>query len=133
MPKKIPKKYVPSSLTPSDKKKQIDSIKKGTPRPKLKSFTSKRSSHVEKFEKMYGYKVTNKSKINQELLSNKGQELVLNKGRAAYYSGGSRPNQTPSSWAYARMASALTGGKSAEVDKSILKKYGKGKIKKKYN
>ena len=46
------KKYVPSSLTPADKKKQVESIKRKTERPKLKSAPpSKRSSHVVKFEK----------------------------------------------------------------------------------
>ena len=55
--KKIPKKYIPKSLTPEDKKKQIKSIKEKTDRPKVKSFTSKRSSLVEKFEKKYGTKI----------------------------------------------------------------------------
>ncbi len=50
-PKKIPEQYAPKSLTPSDRKKQIKSIKEGKDRPKVKSFKSKRSSWVEKFEK----------------------------------------------------------------------------------
>jgi hypothetical protein len=47
---------------------------------------------------------------------------ILKKGEGAYYSSGSRPNQTPQSWAHARLGSALTGGPSSRVDFSILKK-----------
>jgi hypothetical protein len=46
----------------------------------------------------------------------------VKKGEGAYYSSGSRPNQTPQSWAYARLASAITGGKASLVDYSILEK-----------
>ena len=38
----------------------------------------------------------------------------------AYYSSGSRPNQTPHSWGIARLASSITGGKAASVDYNIL-------------
>jgi hypothetical protein len=48
--------------------------------------------------------------------------MIVKKGEGAYYSSGSRPNQTPQSWGYARLASALTAGKSAAVDFSILEK-----------
>ena len=41
---------------------------------------------------------------------------IVNKGEGAYYSSGSRPNQTSHSWGYARLASAITGGKAAAVD-----------------
>ena len=40
----------------------------------------------------------------------------------AYYSSGSRPNQTGHSWGIARLASAITSGKSAAVDYDILEK-----------
>ena len=40
----------------------------------------------------------------------------MKKGQGAYYSSGSRPNQSAHSWGYARLASAITGGKSAAVD-----------------
>lgn len=128
----VPKKYLPASLSPEDRKKQLKSIKEGTDRPKLKSAKPKRSTHVIKFEKKYGTKITNKSFINKNLLSFKGQEEIIKKGKAAYRTG-SRPNQTPMSWSLARLASALTGGKAAQIDKDILKKYGKGEIKKKYS
>ena len=45
---------------------------------------------------------------------------ILDKGRGAYYSSGSRPNQTADSWAYARLASSITGGPASAVDYTIL-------------
>ena len=123
----IPKKYVPKSLSPEDRKKQIKSIKEKTDRPKVKSFKSKRSGNVEKFEKKYGYKISNFKKISKEIISQKGIDLIMSKGKGAYYSGGSRPNQTPQSWALARLASVIMGGKARQVDKEVWEKY---KIKK---
>ncbi len=122
-PKKIPKQYVPKSLSPEDKKKQIKSIKEGKDRPKVDSFKSKRSSHVIKFEKRYGKKITDDEWIGKNLLRPTGIKQILKKGAGAYYSSGSRPNQTVASWSRARLASALTGGAAAKVDKDILEKY----------
>jgi len=45
----------------------------------------------------------------------------VKKGEGAYYSSGSRPNQTAQSWGYARLASALTGGPSSVIDYHILR------------
>ena len=117
----VPKKYVPKTLSKEDRKKQVKSIIEGTDRPNVKTFKSKRSPHVEKFEKKFGFKITDKRV--QEIIEPEGIRQILAKGKGAYYSGGSRPNQTPSSWAYARLASALTGGKASKVDKKILDKY----------
>ena len=64
---KIPKQYVPKSLTPADRKKQIKSIKEGKDRPKVDSFKSKRSSWAVKFEKKYGEKITNDAFISKNL------------------------------------------------------------------
>ena len=47
---------------------------------------------------------------------------IVKKGEGAYYSSGSRPNQTPKSWGLARLASAITSGKAAAVDYDIIKK-----------
>jgi hypothetical protein len=47
---------------------------------------------------------------------------IVKKGEGAYYSSGSRPNQTPQSWGLARLASSLTSGKAAAVDYDIIKK-----------
>ena len=127
MTKKIKKEYLPNKLTPSDKKKQIKSIKEKTERPKLKSFQSKRSSWTEKFESKYGFKITNDSKISKEIISKTGINKILDRGMAAYYNSGSRPNQTPFSWARARLASVILKGPAYKVDKDIYEKY---KIKK---
>ena len=119
----LPKKYV-AGLSKEDKKKQVKSIKEGKDRPKLKSAPpSKRSSHVEKFEKKYGYKITNDSRISKEIISKTGIDQILSKGRGAYYSQGSRPNTTPTQWARARLASVIMGGKARQVDKAIWEKY----------
>ena len=46
---------------------------------------------------------------------------IVKKGMGAYYSSGSRPNQTAQSWGRARLASAITGGPSSKVDIHELK------------
>jgi len=115
--------YVPSTLTKKDKEKQIKSIKNKTDRPKVDSFKSKRSSWVSKFEKKYGTKITDKKFINANILKTRGQNLILEKGMAAYYSSGSRPNQTKFSWSLARLASVIMNGKARKVDESIWLKY----------
>ena len=121
----LPKKYV-KGLSKEDKKKQVESIRKGTDRPKLKSAPpSKRSSHVVKFEKKYGYKITNDARISKEIISKTGIDKILSKGRGAYYSAGSRPNVSPAQWARARLASVIMGGKARQVDKDIWNKYKK--------
>lgn len=119
----IPKKYLPKGLSPADRKKQLESIKKGTDRPKVKSVKSRKSSWVVKFEKKYNKKITNKDFIDKNILKKKGQDEILSKGRGAYYSGGSRPNQTAESWALARLASVIMNGKARTVDKKIWDKY----------
>lgn len=124
-PKKTNPKYVPKSLSAADKKKQIKSIKDKTDRPKLKSYTSKRSSWSKKFEDKYNTKITDKTFINKNIISNAGIEKILLKGKGAYYSSGSRPNQTAFSWAYARLASVIMGGPARKVDKDIWNKYKK--------
>jgi hypothetical protein len=47
---------------------------------------------------------------------------IVSKGQGAYFSSGSRPNQTAQSWGLARLASALTSGKAAAVDFDIIDK-----------
>jgi len=119
----INKEYVPDSLTAKDKVKQINSIKSGTDRPKLKSATTKRSSHVVKFEKKYGYKINELGKIYKNIISKTGTDKIIEKGMGAYYSSGSRPNVSARSWAYARLASVIMNGGARKVDKDIWDKY----------
>ena len=125
--KKIPEKYT-ERLSRRDRTKQKKNLiksrkmyKKGVyvDRPKLKSYPKKKSNHIVKFEKRYNHKITDKDFIDKHILSKKGQNQILKKGRGAYYSSGSRPNQSSSSWAYARLASVITGGKARKVDNKI--------------
>ena len=125
MPPKINKKYVPDTLTKKDKEKQIKSIKDKKERPKLDSFKSKRSSLVERFEKKYGYKISKLSRISKEIISKKGIDLIIKKGQGAYYSSGSRPNQTAQSWALARLAGVIMNSPARKVDIKIWDKYKK--------
>jgi len=122
--KKINPKYVPKSLSESDKKKQIKSIKEGKDRPKT-DYKTKRSSHVVAFEKKYGEKITNDSFISKNIISKTGIDEILSKGRGAYYSAGSRPNVSATQWARARLASVIMGGPARKVDQKIWDKYKK--------
>jgi len=114
---KYSKKYIPKSLTKKDKEKQAKSILKGTKRPKLKSFKSKKSSYTEKFHKKYGKKSL--EWIYKNIIKRKQAQAILNKGRGAYYSSGSRPNQTPQSWSRARLYSVIMGGAARKIDKKL--------------
>lgn len=116
----VPANYL-KGLKGEDRKKQIKSFFEGKDRPKT-DFKSKRSGYVKKFEDKYKTKITDKDFIHKNIITNKGQELILSKGRGAYYTG-SRPNQTASSWAYARLASVIVGGPARKIDKDIWVKY----------
>ena len=125
--RKIPRKYT-ARLSRRDKSKQKKNLiksrkmyKKGiyVDRPKLKSSPKKRSQWIVKFEKRYNRKITDKNFIDKNIISKKGQNKILSKGKGAYYSSGSRPNQTSSGWAYARLASVIMGGKARKVDNDI--------------
>ncbi len=126
--KKIPKKYV-GTLKGEEKKKQVKSIVEGTTRPKT-SAKSRKSTWTVKFDKKYGEELESmkggKSKRNIAKVTGipfKAIDEVFKKGEAAYYTGGSRPNQTPQSWAYARVYSYILGGGARKVDKEITEKY----------
>ena len=120
----IPERYAPRSLSWSDRVKQLKSIREGTDRPKV-DYPHKRSKWVARFEARYGHKITDSSFIAKSILSKKGQDEILAKGKAAYYTSGSRPNVTATQWAYARLASVILGGKARNIDKSIWDKYRK--------
>jgi hypothetical protein len=84
--------------------------------------TYRRSSHAVKFEKCYGFKVTDLKKVKAKF-SDTDVDGILAKGRAAYASG-SRPNRYGragvESWSYARLASVLTKNKALLVDKDLV-------------
>ncbi len=128
---KFPTRYLPSLLTIKDKVKQTQMLQKSQKlykqgkyytRKQVPSFKSKPSKHLENARRIY--KVQNVLP-NAELARVTGCSIdalnkIVKKGEGAYFSSGSRPNQTAQSWGYARLASAITGGKSAAVDYKIL-------------
>lgn len=118
----VPKSYVPDTLKGEDRKKQIKSIFEGKVRPKTKA-PVKRSNWTTKFEKKYGHKINDKTFIHKNIITRTGQEKIIKKGMGAYYSSGSRPNQTPMSWGLARLASVILNGPSRKIDKNIWNKY----------
>lgn len=133
-----PKRYT-AGLNKKDKekqKKQLDKstsdYKKGkfTGRKKLSSFKPKPSSFVEQVKKKTGIgmnfdkladKLTRTDKRKKELKT--AFDEIASKAKGAYFSSGSRPNQTPASWGKGRVASVLVGGKSRNIDKKIVEKY----------
>lgn len=130
---KVPIRYLPFRLTKKDKQKQLKMLIKSRKmykknkyytREKISSFKSKPSKHLRNARKIYGIEKITPSK---ELAKATGCSLdalqqIVKKGEGAYYSSGSRPNQTAQSWGLARLASSITAGKSAAVDYNILEK-----------
>ena len=131
---KIPETYLPKTLSKKDRKTQMKMLKqsrknyregKYTSRKKLKSFKSKVSPHIIKAREVYGVEEVKPSKKLSKATgcSIKGLRQIVKKGMGAYYSSGSRPGQTGHSWGYARLGSAITGGKSAAVDFHVLEEH----------
>lgn len=120
----LPKKYVPKSLTPSQKQKQVESIREKRNRPKLKGVKTRKSKWTTKAEK-YFKGDTSLSNISKTLgVSKTGLLKIIIKGEGAYYSAGSRPNVSARQWGYVRMFSVLFGGKARyNQDKDIVEKY----------
>jgi len=127
----IPKKYLPQKLSKKDYNVQRKALIQSKSdymqgvyktRPQLKSYTSKTSKHVTRAKKLYNIDSVTPSRklVTKTGCSMNALHAIIKKGQGAYYSGGSRPSQTASSWGHARLASALTGGKSAAVDYKIL-------------
>lgn len=129
--RKIPRRYVPKSLSEADKKKQIKSIKEQTIRPQLKSAKSRRSKWTVLFDKEYGDRLDKmkgkRSKRNIAKITGipfKAIDEVYKKATGAYFSSGSRPNQSPQSWSLGRVYSYIMGNeKVRKIDKAITEKY----------
>jgi hypothetical protein len=90
----------------------------------VSSYKNKKSSHISDANRIYNIKNITP---NQELVQKTGCKLsalkqIVKKGEGAYFSSGSRPNQTAQSWGLARLASSLTAGKAAAVDFDIISK-----------
>jgi hypothetical protein len=130
---KFPIRYVPKNLTRKDKQKQINMLLKSKKlykknkyytRKKISSYKNVKSNHIVNARKIYNIQNITP---NRELSLKTGCTIsalqkIVKKGEGAYYSSGSRPNQTPQSWGLARLASAITAGKAAAVDYDILAK-----------
>ena len=130
----VPQRYIPKTLTRKDKKKQEKNLRKSRKlykkkiyfsRPKVKSFKSRKSNHLRRARELYNIEnmTPNEELAKKTKCSVEGLEKIVNKGRGAYYSSGSRPNQTAESWGLARLASSLTGGNASIVDYHILKEH----------
>lgn len=130
---KVQMRYIPKHLSLKDKQKQKQMLLSSKKlykqhqyytRKKLPSYKNKKSRHIIEAKKIYNIDSISPSK---ELSKKTGCSIdalnkIVKKGEGAYYSSGSRPNQTPQSWGIARLASALTAGKAAAVDYDILEK-----------
>ena len=130
---KVVLRYVPRTLTRKDKRAQLKMLTKSRAlykkrkyytRKRVASFSSKKSKFITRAQKIYN---VNKIGATPELAratgcSRAALAKIINKGQGAYYSSGSRPNQTAQSWGNARLASAITAGKAAAVDYGILEK-----------
>jgi hypothetical protein len=130
---KVPVRYLPFSLKKKDKKKQKRMLlksrrlyKKGIyyTRKRIDSYPSKTSIHIMNARKLYKIKSIKPSKELAKATgcSLKTLEKIVEKGEGAYFSSGSRPNQTAQSWGIARLASSITSGKSAAIDYDLLEK-----------
>jgi hypothetical protein len=140
MKKLVNLKYLPKTLSKKDKKKQFSMITKSRKlykknkfyiRKNIKSFKAKPSNHVINAKKMYNVtKIGATNELSKKTgCSKSALKQIIQKGEGAYYSSGSRPNQTPQSWGIARLASSLTAGKAGAVDYNILLKGCKPKSK----
>tara|TARA_R100001509_G_scaffold87457_5_gene49802 strand:+ start:2831 stop:3298 length:468 start_codon:yes stop_codon:yes gene_type:complete len=126
----IPKRYLPDTLKGKDRTAQIKSIFEEKDRPKTK-VKSRKSKYTAKFDKTYGEALDlmkgKRSKKNIAKITGipfKAIDEVYKKGEGAYYSSGSRPNQTPQSWARGRLYAYIMGGaKVRKADADITKKY----------
>jgi len=126
-------RYLPAQLTAKDKKKQAQMLLRSKrlykkheyyTRKPLSSYKNKTSKHIQNAQKIYKIQ---KITPSNELAKKTGCSLsalnqIVRKGEGAYFSSGSRPNQTAQSWGLARLASSITAGKAAAVDYSILDK-----------
>ena len=127
----VPVKYLPKRLSKKDKAKQKKQLKKSRAaykkgiyinRKPLTSFKHPKSQHIINAEKIYK---VNKIVINNSLAKKTGCSIkalnkIVKKGQGAFFSSGSRPNQTAHSWGIARLASSISGGKAAAIDYNIL-------------
>jgi hypothetical protein len=131
--RRIPQNYVPQHLSTKSRGKATSELKKSRraykegkyhTRKKIAGFKSRKTSWASKAAELYGLdknkpisilELSKKTKCKRSAL-----DKIVKKGQGAYYSAGSRPNQTAHSWGKARLYSAVSGGPAAKVDAAIL-------------
>ena len=127
----VQRRYIPKMLSARDKKTLRKELKRSRSsygkskyytRKKVASFKTKPSKHVVNAKSIYTVDnvLPSKELADKTGCSIDALERIMKKGQGAYFSSGSRPNQTGHSWGVARLASGITGGKAAAVDYSIL-------------
>ena len=132
---KINKKYY-NHLSQKDTVKQLAMIEKSRKMYKKGKYFSRKklnypvkvSPHIIRAQKLYGTKIIPSKELSLKTGCSMNElNQIVKKGEGAYYSSGSRPSQTAHSWAYARLASAISGGKASKVDFHVLKTCNKTK------
>lgn len=129
----VPLRYIPFSLTKKERKQQARMLQKSRKlykqkkyytRKALPSYKHQTSKHILKARRVYNVEKIGPTKEFAKATgcSVNALKRIIQKGQGAYFSSGSRPNQTSQSWAMARLASAVTGGKASAVDFNILEK-----------
>ncbi len=129
--KKTNLRYLPKRLTAKDRRSQSKMLQKSKKlykkgiyytRKPVASFKSKPSKFLAKARKMYNVATIGATPALAKAsgCSVSALRKVIRKGEGAYFSSGSRPNQTAQSWGVARLASALVSGKAGAVDYNIL-------------
>jgi hypothetical protein len=88
---------------------------------------SSKKTYKEKFNAKYGFAKDESHSVAEvaKLTGYKksGLDTIIDKGKGAYFSNPQsvRPSvKSPEQWAYARLYSAVMGGKAAKVDKKQL-------------
>lgn len=134
MSDRVPQHYIPKHLNKQEKKtlkrelkKSREMYKKGKyhTRKKISGYKSKKTSWEKRLRKKY--KIPENTKLEIPYLAKRTKcsmptlNKIVKKGMGAYYSSGSRPNQTPFSWGNARLYSALSGGPASKTDYALLK------------
>ena len=128
----IAKKYIPDRLTLKDKIQQKHELQKSRKmykkknyytRKKVTSYNSTKSNHIVNAERIYKEEniVPSKRLARKTGCSLRSLHNIVKKGQGAYYSSGSRPNQT----AHCYTPHECHHGKSSYVDFSILSRVAK--------
>lgn len=129
--RKIPENYIPSSLSATELKNQLDSIINKTMRPKV-SIKPRQSKWTTLAKKYFKNDTSLKNIVStlakgdesREIELTDGFKLILKKGRAAYFTSGSRPGVSANQWAYGRLYAVLFGSPGArKADISIIEDY----------